>query len=355
MSVENANDDRYQRQRLLPQIGAAGQQRLREARVLLIGCGALGCTLAELLARAGVGFLRIVDRDLVELNNLQRQILFDQRDAEQELPKAIAAAARLKAINSTITIDPVVADVNAGNIELLAKLKGHLVNLILDGSDNVATRYLINDFAVKQGIPWVYGACVGMEGRVMGIWPGKTACLRCIYPEPPLANQLPACDTAGVLGAAAVSTASIQAAVAIRFLVEGLPAAETSRLTALDVWTSQFRSLQSAAHPQDDCICCQKREFPFLSTSAGDFTIKLCGQSAVQVQAASNGTQIDLAAMGKRLEQAGAVRQSAYFLRCQLHDPLGIDLTLFPDGRLLVRGTSDPLRAKSIYARFIGS
>jgi adenylyltransferase/sulfurtransferase len=345
--------DRYQRQRLLPQFGAMGQQKLSESKLLLVGCGALGCTIAELLVRAGIGFLRIVDRDLVELTNLQRQILFDETDAKEELPKAIAAANRLAKINSSVRVEPIVADVNPINIQALARISESWPDLILDGTDNVATRYLLNDFAIQQKIPWIYGACVGVEGRIMGVWPQKTACLRCLYPTPPPAEQLPACDTAGVLGAAAVATASMQVAIAMRFLVEGSPADEDSALVTFNAWNGRFRSLHSAAHPQPDCPCCQLREFPFLSTAGADFTIKLCGQSAVQV--AAGGKRADLPAMANRLGPVGIVRLNPFFLRCKLHDPSGIDLTLFPDGRLLVHGTTDPMRAKSIYARFIGT
>jgi|HubBroStandDraft_1064217.scaffolds.fasta_scaffold117423_2 molybdopterin/thiamine biosynthesis adenylyltransferase len=344
---------RYQRQEILPQIGAAGQQRLADSRVLLIGVGALGGALAELLARAGVGWLRIVDRDLVELNNLQRQVLFDEKDAEQELPKSVAAANRLSKINSTIRIEPIVADANAGNIESLARIGDQPADLILDGTDNASTRYLINDLCVRDGMSWIHGACVGTTGRVLGIWPGKTACLRCLYPTPPNAQELPTCDTAGVLGPAAITTAAIQAAVAMRFLVDAGPG--ESHLLALDVWSQQFHDFKSAAHPQPDCPCCQRREFPFLSTQAEDFTTTLCGRSAVQVQSAGKGREVPLAAAAERLRPAGAVRANAYFLRCRLNDAPGIELTLFPDGRLLVQGTTDPLRAKSLYARYIGS
>jgi len=346
--------DRYQRQRLLGQIGREGQERLGRARVLLVGCGALGGALAELLVRGGVGFMRLVDRDLVELSNLQRQVLFDERDAREELPKAVAAARRLGAINSAIRIEPIVADVNAANAESFLTVDGQAVDLIVDGTDNVATRYLLNDVAVKHGIAWVYGACVGVSGRVMGIWPGKTACLRCLYPSPPNASELPTCDTAGILGAAAAAVAALQAAVAMRFLVEG-PPTNSAGLIALDAWEGEFHCLSSGQSPQADCPCCGGRDFVFLSgTGADEVVTSLCGQKAVQVQF-GRSRPVDLPTAARRLQQAGLVRQGPYFLRCQLHDPPGIDLTLFPDGRLLVHGTVDPLRARSIYARFIGS
>ncbi|MGD1278797.1 MAG: ThiF family adenylyltransferase [Tepidisphaeraceae bacterium] len=388
MSVQQT--DRYQRQRLLRQIDREGQDRLGRARVLVVGCGALGGTVAELLVRGGVGFLRLVDRDLVELSNLQRQVLFDEGDAREELPKAVAAARRLGAINSTVRIEPVVADLNAANAEPMldsgplspvprgegkgeglcnsgdrpspqssprstgARKKEPQFDLIVDGTDNVATRYLLNDVAVKHGIAWVYGACVGVSGRVMGIWPGKTACLRCVYPSPPKASELPTCDTAGILGAAAAAVAALQAAVAMRFLVEG-PPANSPGLIALDAWEGEFRNLSSGRTPQADCPCCGRRDFVFLSaTDQDEMVTSLCGQKAVQVQF-GRSRPVDLPAAARRLQKAGSVRQGPYFLRCQLHDPPGIDLTLFPDGRLLVHGTADPLRARSLYARFIGS
>jgi molybdopterin/thiamine biosynthesis adenylyltransferase len=342
---------RYSRQEVLPQIGPEGQARLKRARALIVGCGALGSVSAELLTRAGIGFLRIVDRDLVELTNLQRQLLFDESDAAREIPKSIAAAERLQKINSELEIDPVVADCSAVNIESLAD-----VDLILDGTDNISTRYLINDFAVREGIPWIYGACVGVEGRVWGIWPNRTACLRCVFPEPPNANELPTCDTAGVLGPAATIVGGFQAAMAIRFIVEGESATSNSvGLLSFDVWTGQFRSLSSAAKVADDCPCCRQRNFPFLSTNGRDFTTNLCGRRTIQVLRPVSQGQIDLNAVAERWQKLGTVGQSPWFVRCKLNDPAGIDLTLFPDGRLLVHGVTDPMRATSLYARFVGN
>ncbi len=346
--------DRYHRQQILPEIGAAGQQRLAGARILLVGCGALGTTLSDLLVRAGIGGLRVVDRDLVELTNLQRQVLFEEKDAAEGLPKAIAAARRLSKVNSSVQIDPVVADLNAGNIQSLAIMDGRYVDLILDGTDNVATRYLINDFAVQQQISWIYGACVGTAGRVMAIWPGKTACLRCIFPAPPSASELPACDTAGVLGPAAAAVASLEAAAAIRFLVEGAPTdLSRSPLISIDVWNFQMRSL-SSARPQPDCPCCAQRDFPFLQADQNEVITTLCGRQTTQLQPPNGARNWDLSAAAVRLKQAGTVERSPWFVKCRLHEPAGVDLTLFPDGRVLMQGITDPLRAKSIYARFIG-
>jgi molybdopterin-synthase adenylyltransferase len=343
---------RYDRQQILPQIGPEGQERLDRARVLVVGCGALGSTAAELLVRAGVGFVRIVDRDLVEFSNLQRQVLFDESDASRELPKAIAAADRLKEINSSVRIEPIVADVNATNIESMADG----IDLILDGTDNVATRYLINDLAVKQNIPWVYGGCVGVVGRVWGIRPGRTACLRCLFPERPRADELPTCDTAGVLGPAAAMVGGLQAATAIRFLVEGPEQlTKTTGLISLDAWSGEFRTMPSAAAPIADCPCCGQRNFPFLSTNGTDFTTNLCGRHAVQVLRPESAGRIDLALTAERWRKVGIVATSPWFVKCKLNDPAGIDLTLFPDGRLVVHGSTESSRAKSLYARFVGS
>ncbi len=219
LTVMPMTQDRYHRQQLLPRMGAEGQSKLAASRILLIGCGALGTVIAEQLVRAGIGFLRICDRDLVELTNLQRQVLFDERDARDELPKAIAAARRLHEVNSTVPIDARVVDVHRGNLEALIGEGTGRVHLILDGTDNVQTRYLVNDAAVKLGIPWVYGACVGTEGRVMGIVPDGTPCLRCIFNDPPLPGELATCDTAGVLASAASLVASLQAVTAMKILL----------------------------------------------------------------------------------------------------------------------------------------
>lgn len=342
---------RYNRQEVLAKIGPEGQARLAKARVLLVGCGALGSVSAEMLTRAGVGFLRIADRDLVELSNLQRQVLFDERDAAEGLPKAVAAERRLRQINQDVKIDARVVDVNAGNIESLAD-----VDLMVDGTDNVSTRYLLNDLAVRNGLPWVYGGCVGTEGRVWGIWPGRTACLRCVFPEPPKADELKTCDTAGVLGPAAAIVGAQQAATAIRFIVEGESAGkESAGLISFDAWTSEIRTMVSATRKADGCPCCGERKFPFLSTDGMDFTTNLCGRRAVQVLRNRLAGPIDLEAIAERWRKVGTVERSPWFVRCRLNDPPEIDLTLFADGRLLVHGITDPMRATSLYARFVGN
>jgi molybdopterin/thiamine biosynthesis adenylyltransferase len=339
--------NRYHRQTLLPQIGQAGQDRLASARVLLIGCGALGTHVAEQLVRAGVGFLRIADRDIVETSNLQRQVLFDERDAERAWPKAAAAGERLGEINSSVIVDPRIVDVDPANIESLI---ADQIHLIIDGTDNVATRYLINDLAIKHNIPWIYGACIGVEGRVMTVLPGRSACLRCVFPIPPAADELPTCDTAGVLGPAAAIVGSLQAAAAIKVLT-GNQSAIAEELLTLNLWTNRIHAVSLNDARRSDCVCCGERRFEFLARTSSQRAATLCGRDAVQVAGAS---AIELSSTARRWEPLGTVEQNRYFVRCRLTDPADIVLTLFSDGRLIVKGTRDPSRARSIYARFVG-
>jgi molybdopterin-synthase adenylyltransferase len=343
MDSTNARISRYHRQTLLPFMGEAGQSKLASSRVLLVGCGALGTVIAEQLVRAGVRSLRIIDRDIVELTNLQRQVLFDERDVSESLPKAVAAERRLRAINSTVQIEAIVADLHSGNIENLSRD----VTLILDGTDNAPTRYLINDLAVKRGLPWVYGACVAAEGRVMAITP-TGPCLRCVFPQPPAVGELPTCDTAGVLAPAAAVVASLQVTAAIKILTAASPPPE---LLTLDVWTTRFHTLDLTDARRTDCLCCQRRQFEFLDHPS-DSEITLCGRNAVQIRHGANG--FDLKPVVSRLRTAGTVEETPFFVRCKLQDPAGMSLTVFPDGRLIVAGTNDLGRARSIGARFIG-
>lgn len=341
--------DRYHRQQLLPQIGVEGQRRLAAARVLLVGCGALGTTIAEQLVRAGVGHLRIVDRDLVELTNLQRQVLFDEADVAAGTPKAVAAAARLSRVNSEVTIEPVVADVHAGNIEELIAQPS--VHLLLDGTDNVETRYLINDVSVKYGIPWVYGACVGVEGRVMPIRPGRSACLRCVFPEPPRPGELATCDTAGVLGPAAAVVASLQVTAALQILTGATP---PEQLVRMDLWRGRFGATPLDGARRDDCQTCGRRQFAFLDVAAGvGSSTSLCGRNAVQVRPGV-AVRLDLALLERKLHGVGRLSRTPHLLRCELSSEQNVLLTVFPDGRAIVQGTSDPSRARSLYARWIG-
>jgi adenylyltransferase/sulfurtransferase len=348
--------DRYQRQSLLQQIGPAGQQRLGDSRVLLVGCGALGCAIADQLARAGVGFLRIVDRDIVELSNLHRQILFDEEDARQSLPKAVAAANRLRRINSSIVVEEKVVDLHPANVEDLAGVSRSAardpqaaIHLILDGTDNVETRYLLNDVSAKHGIPWVYGGCVGTEGLAMLVRPGGP-CLRCVFPSPPTAGDLPTCDTVGVLGPAATVIGAVQSAVAIRWLVQH---DSPEQLLTLDLWAGHWHSLPLARARRPDCLCCAQRRFEYLDSPVAAGATVLCGRDAVQVRSAVDA-RIDLAALAQRLCSVGEVSHTPYFVRCAPRDPAGFSLTIFADGRTLVHGTSDPARARSLAARFVG-
>jgi len=335
---------RYHRQTLLPQIGEAGQEKLRASRVLLVGCGALGTVIAEQLVRAGVGHLRLCDRDVVEMSNLQRQTLFTEADAEQGVPKAVAAGGRLAAINSSVAIEPHVEDVHSGNIETLAAG----IHVIVDGTDNVETRYLVNDVAVKLGLPWVYGACVGMGGRVMGVVPGVTPCLRCVFPDPPGPGEIETCDTAGVFAPAAAIVASLQVATAVKIL---LGQTQSLPLTTIDAWAPRFRHVSTAGARRDDCPTCGRRTFAFLEGPSAAAT-SLCGRDIVQVRPASH-VRLNPDEIERRLATVGDVQRTPFLIRCSLREG-GLRLTVFMDGRALVQGTNDLSVARSAYARYIG-
>jgi adenylyltransferase/sulfurtransferase len=345
------DSNRYHRQTLLPQIGPEGQAALGRARVLLVGCGALGTHLAEQLVRAGIGFLRLVDRDIVEWSNLQRQVLFEEEDARRAWPKAAAAAERLSQINSSVIVEPHVTDVHGGNVEALAGIKAgdRPVDLILDGTDNVATRYLLNDVAVKHGIPWVYGACVGVEGRAMAVRPGESPCLRCVFPNPPKPEELATCDTAGVLAAAASVVASLQVVAAMKLL---LRQGGSEQLTAFDLWDGRFRSVSLNGGRRPDCPCCGRRDFEFLSQPPSDTAATLCGREAVQVR---GDRSVELKSLAIGWRRLGSVEENRFFVRCRLTEPPGTVLTAFGDGRLIVQGTRDLGRARALYARFVGA
>jgi len=332
--------DRYSRQILFPGIGEQGQQHLLDARVAVAGCGALGSFQAGALARAGIGFLRIVDRDYVELSNLQRQWLFDECDVDQALPKAIAAARKIAGINTGVRVEPVVADLTPSNVEDL--LGG--VDLILDGTDNFETRYLINDFAVERGLPWIYGAAVGSYGIAMPVVPGKTACLRCIYPDPPASAQ-PTCETAGVLGTVTALIASLQVSEAIKILCGAEPA---KKITTVDVWTGEIRQVAQPG-PVADCPACGRREFPYL-TGERRAPISLCGHNAVQIH--ERARPLELRDLAARLAPLGPVRANEFALRFEAPPYL---LTIFADGRAIIKGTTDVGVARSLYARYIGA
>jgi molybdopterin-synthase adenylyltransferase len=332
--------ERYSRQILFHGIGEAGQQRLLDARAVVVGCGALGSFQAGALARAGVGHLRIIDRDYVELSNLQRQWLFDQCDVEQALPKSMAAARRLTAVNSDIRIEPVVADLTPGNAD---DLLGES-DLILDGTDNFETRYLINDYAVNRGQPWVYGAAVGSYGISMAVVPGKTACLRCVYPDPPPGAQ-PTCETAGVIGSVTALIASWQVSEAIKILCGAEP---SRKITTVDVWSGEIRQI-SEPGPDPHCPACGLRQFPYLN-GEHRAPVSLCGRNAVQIH--ERARPLDLGELAERLAPLGLVRANEFALRFEIAPYL---LTIFPDGRAIVKGTTDVGVARSLYARYIGA
>jgi adenylyltransferase/sulfurtransferase len=340
--VARAGQQRYLRQSRFAPLGPEGQRRIRSARVAIVGMGALGSLQAELLARAGVGALRLIDRDFVELSNLQRQFLFEETDAEEALPKAVAAARRLARINSAIQIEPIVADLAPRNAEELLER----VDLILDGTDNFETRYLINDFAAREGAPWVYGAAVASYGLKLAIVPGLTACLRCIYPEPPSGAQ-PTCETEGVLGPVTAAIASLQAGDALKILARGRESV-TARLTRIDVWTGEIRQTAAAAR-DPDCPCCARREFPHLEGLLRA-PVSLCGRNAVQIH--ERARPLDLRELAGRLSALAPVRMNEFALRAMV-DPY--ELTVFPDGRAIIRGTTDVGVARSVYARYVGS
>ena len=339
--MTDADRERYSRQLRFREIGDDGQDLICAARVAVVGCGALGTVQAELLARAGVGSLRIIDRDYVELANLQRQLLYDEQAAREVCPKAIAAARRLKAINSGIEIEPRVADVTPGNIDDL--LGG--VCLIMDATDNFETRYLVNDFAVQRGIPWIYGAAVGSYGLTMTIFPGKTCCLRCIIPDAPGGVQ-PTCETAGVLGPVTAAIAALQAAEALKIL-SGHSDRVEPRLTTVDVWSGDvFQSRAPTRNP--NCPACGRREFTFLEGRERQPMV-LCGRNAVQISERSS--PVDLQALAAQLEPTGDVKVNEFLVRAHID---GFEFTVFPDGRAIIKGTSDRGVARSLYAKYIG-
>lgn len=336
--------ERYSRQILFRQIGESGQEKLSKSRVLLVGCGALGASHAEILGRAGVGFLRIVDRDFVELTNLQRQTLYSEADAKERLPKAIAARNRLAEINSEIEIDAVVADANHSNVESFIKD----IDLVLDGTDNFQIRYLINDACVKLNKIWIYGAAVSSYGATMTIIPRETPCLRCIFEEMPDAGTSPTCDTAGVIQPIITSVSAIQTTEALKILTGNTDKLHKS-LIQIDVWQNDWRKIK-LGKPNEDCEACGKRNFEFLEAEAGEFSAVLCGRDAVQI-APPKPTQINLGNLADKLKNLGQVKVNEYLLRFNVDD---LELTVFRDARAIIRGTDDVSAARSIYAKYIG-
>jgi adenylyltransferase/sulfurtransferase len=342
----DASLERYSRQMRFYGIGEDGQRRLRDARVTLCGCGALGTVLANALVRAGIGHLRLVDRDFIELSNLQRQVLFDEHDVADNLPKAEAAARKLAAINSAVHVEPVVTDIDRTNIvELVAD-----ADLILDGTDNFEIRYLINDVAVQRNKPWVYGGCLGSHGQTMTILPGQTPCLRCVFEAAPAPGETGTCETAGVLGPVVNVIASYQATEALKILAGRLDHINRD-LLYFDLWENTFRAIKIARLREAvDCPCCKRRRFEWLEGAYGSQTTSLCGRNAVQVSQRSS-SRLNFDDLARELEQLGSVSYNRFLLRFTAE---GHEFAVFPDGRAIIKGTSDVDRARTLYARYIG-
>jgi len=343
-SRKNAFHDRYSRQTLFRGIGAEGQEKLAAARVAIVGCGATGTALASLLARAGVGMLRIIDRDFVEPSNLQRQTLFDEADAADSLPKAIAAGRKIATFNSDVLVEAKVEDLVPANIEALLKE----TDLILDGTDNFETRYLINDYAIDRGRPWIYSAAVGSYAVTLNIIPERTACLACIFPDSPR-GVVDTCETSGILGSAVNLVASVAATEAIKLLVAGANASSLRRtLLSFDLWANDHAEV-SAAQPCPGCRACGEHDFIHLA-GEGRPHITLCGRNSVQIH--ERQRPIDFAEMDRRLQPHGTVRHNDFVLKFWRAP---YEMTLFPDGRAIIKGTTDTAVARSLYARYVGS
>jgi len=345
--MEPKNLDKYSRQILFHGIGQDGQERLSQSSAVLVGCGAIGTAVANLLVRSGIGRLRILDRDFVEPSNLQRQVLFDESDARESLPKAIAAERRLRAINSDADVEGIVADLTPDNAtELLTGFP-----LILDGTDNFETRLLVNDAAVSLGVPWIYTAAVGSYGVTMTVIPGETACLACLLEGEEQGGNLgleATCDTAGILNAAVGVVASMEAAEALKILV-GRRDALHGRLVSCDVWTGRLQSIGVARNPA--CRACVRREFRYLDAAAQPH-ITMCGRDSVQIH--ERNRRLDLSELGSRLTAASAsdIRRNEFLLRFRIPP---YEMTVFANGRAILKGTRDPAIARSLYARYIGT
>ena len=338
-------NDRYSRQILFDGISQEGQTRLQGSHALIIGCGALGTAQVESLARAGVGQLRIVDRDFVEFSNLQRQTMFTESDATERLPKAIAARNHVAQINSEIEVEPVVIDVNYSNVERL--LQG--IDVVLDGTDNFSTRYLINDACVKHKVNWVYGAAVSSYGVSMTVRPHETACLRCIFEEAPAAASAPTCDTAGVIMPIINIVAAVQVTESLKLLTGNLGDLHNS-LMQFDVWKNEWRSINPGP-PRDDCPACALGLFESLNPETSEAAAVLCGRDAVQILPTKT-TTVDFKDLASRLANSGAVKFNEYLLRFETGP---FELTVFLDARSIIRGTNEIAVARSLYAKYIGN
>jgi molybdopterin/thiamine biosynthesis adenylyltransferase len=337
---------RYSRQALFFPNGLGDQARLGMARVALVGCGALGTVVAGLLVRAGVGFLRIVDRDFIELSNLQRQTLFDEDDVLDALPKAVAAARKLARVNSEVVVEPAAHDLSADSVDRLLSD----VSLVVDGTDNFETRYLVNDYCVRERKPWIYSAIVASYGVTMTVLPSQTPCLRCVFPDPSSPGTTASCDTAGVIGPIAGLIGSLAAAEALKLLIGA-----TDRLRPglfwLDLWNNTLQETL-LTEPVAGCPTCQQRRFDYLDAPASGHTATLCGRSAVQVRPVGSTGAVRFDELGPRLARVGQVAWNEYLLRFSIDE---LELILFPDARAIVKGTNDPAIARGLYARYIGN
>ena len=343
-----AGFERYSRQIRFPHFGIEGQHNLSESTALVVGCGALGSIICNTLARAGVGRLRIVDRDFVEISNLQRQVLYDEQDVADNLPKAIAASKKLQAINSQVVVEPIVADVDPSNIESL--LDG--VGVIIDGTDNFEIRFLINDVSVKHSIPWIYGGCLGADGQTMTVLPGQTACLNCLMLDgPPPPGSTPTCDSFGIMAPIINVIASLQANEAIKIL-SGNVAATSRKLSIFSTWENDFRQMDvSKLRDSVDCPTCKQGQYDWLNGTRGSYGTVLCGRNAVQLSF-PDSDPISLVELAERLEQVGTVSRNRFLLKLKVDD---FSITVFPDGRAIIAGTDDIAVARRLYAQYLGS
>jgi len=338
--------NRYARQILFYGIGETGQKTLREKSAAIVGCGALGCTSANLLVRSGLGYLKIIDRDFIEESNLQRQSLFDEEDINKNLPKAIAAQRKLRKVNSHVQIDAVVADINAYNIETFLEN----ANIIIDGTDNFETRFLINDYCIKSNIPWIYGACIGSTGLTMNIVPSKTPCLRCALDTIPLPGTIETCDTEGIIAPIATLIASVQVSEALKILTGNFDTLSKG-LLKIDIWRNEIKRLHiEDIREKSDCVTCKQHHYEFLSKDRYSMTTALCGRNAVQILH-YKGSKLDLTKLAARLRKAGDVVFNRFLLRFKTGK---YELTVFPDGRSIISGTNDVSVAKGLYAKYIG-
>lgn len=342
-----AFDDRYSRQILFAPIGEEGQRRLSASRVAVVGLGALGTVLANLMVRAGVGYVRLIDRDFVEPSNLQRQMLYDEHDARESRPKAVAAADKLRAINGEASIESHVTDLNPTNAEALLSD----VDLLLDGTDNFAVRFLVNDVAVKHGIPWIYGGAVSSRGVAMAIIPGESPCLRCVFGQTPPQGSAETCDTAGVIGPIIHVVASFQAAEALKLLV-GNRAQVNRKMLHFDLWHNHLGAVDISGARKDNCPACGQGRYEYLQAELEGETIQsLCGRNSVQILPLAK-RKIDLSEWAAKFDKIGAVERNPFLLKLEIRE--GLKLVLFPDGRVMVQGTDDITLAKSLYSRYIG-